>query len=53
MKAPSQYNNLPKHIQKRHFASEHGNGKGDHDRTSTPETRQNYKHGYENIDWSK
>lgn len=52
-KYPSQYENLPKHVQKRHFANEHGNGKGDHLREQTDETRDNFSKGYDNIDWSK
>jgi len=49
----SQYENLPKHIQKRHFANEHGNGKGDHLREQTPQTRENYSSGYDKITWSR
>ena len=52
-KHPSQYSKLPKDIQKRHFANEHGNGKGDHLRAQTNETKSNYEKGYDNIDWSK
>lgn len=52
-KYPSQYHKLPRDIQKRHFANEHGNGKGDHLREQTPETRKNYSEGYDRIDWSK
>jgi len=48
----SQYENLPKHIQKRHFANEHGNGKGDHLREQTGKTKENWEKGYDRIKWS-
>ena len=46
----SQYDKLPRDIQKRHFASERGNGKGDHKRAGADDKA--YKDGWDRI-WGK
>jgi hypothetical protein len=49
-------NKLSKETQERHFPNHHANmngGKGSGNRTSTPETREKFKSGYDAIDWSK
>ena len=50
-KHKSQYHKLTKQQQERHFASEHGNGKGSHRREETQTTRDNYNDGYDKIEW--
>jgi len=42
---------LDKKTRDRHFP-EHNGGKGDHNRTSTKESRKLYRSNHETIDWS-
>lgn len=48
-KGPDMYNQLSKRDQKVHFASERGNGKGDHRRKFTKESEQAFKDGWDKI----
>ncbi len=55
-KGKSLVHKLDKETQKQHFPNHHANlngGKGSGTRTSTPETREKFKSGYDGIDWSK
>ena len=51
-KGKSMLHKLSKETRDRHFPESNG-GKGSKPRTSTQETRDNYKKGYDAIDWSK
>ncbi len=55
-KGKSMVHKLDKETRKEHFRNYDANGnggKGDGNRTSTPETREKFKSGYDGIDWSK
>jgi hypothetical protein len=51
-KGKSMVHKLDKETRNRHFPESNG-GKGSKSRTSTPETREKFKSGYDAIDWSK
>ena len=44
---------LPKKDLERHFPNKSHGGKGSHARKQTAETVKKFKHGYDQIDWSK
>jgi len=48
---PGHYDKLDRKTQTRHFPSEYGNGKGDHLRKQTPETKERYESNFDKIKW--